>query len=69
MAEEKNYRSEYRAPHKFQIFIQFNDADKVFQGEFYGELVKIIIEVQGRWLKFPKAYLLVRYLSDHWSDK
>jgi hypothetical protein len=55
VAEEKNEVSEYRAPHKFQIYIAFNDSEKVFQEEFYGELIKIIIEVQGPLVEIPEA--------------
>ena len=54
-AEEKNKVSEYRAPHKFQIYITFNDSEKVLQEEFYGELIKIIIEVQGPLVEIPEA--------------
>ncbi len=52
--EEKNTRSEYRAPHKFQIFIKFKENEKVLQDAVYGELVKIIVEVQGPFVQIPE---------------
>ena len=54
VAEEKNTRSDYRAPHKFQIFIKFKETEKVLQEAVYDELVKIKIEVQGPFVIIPE---------------
>jgi hypothetical protein len=54
VAKEKNTRSAYRAPHKFQIFIKFKENEKVLQEAVYAELVKIITEVQGPFVEIPE---------------
>ena len=54
VAEEKNTRSQYRAPHKFQIFIKFNQKEKVYEEELFNALSKIITDVQGPFVEIPE---------------